>query len=270
MLKIDKFQCKPFSFGLYLVMWFVYNPHTSTLLKQIKQNNEKTEIYSNSMQWTLNIHFNSGNRFFFHFFFFRTYFANGKTVFTYRIRSNKLKNFILLSSTDLLNNMQPSEQNGQEKNRQNRNSTQTTAKGLYSKTSPSDPKIRNLICIFSSISKGMEPMNPPNCNPTTNVSTPTASSPNRMIVQSPSHGALHTMAQPYLGDSSNFGPFYHHHSHHLPSYGNPYDKYKPTTNMHHARSPNASPYDPYQAFYTPTSHHHQIVRPNGYIDLVPR
>lgn len=93
--------------------------------------------------------------------------------------------------------------------------------------------------------------------------------PERMI-QSPSHGGIHTITQPYLGDSSNFGPFYHHHGqhHHIPSYGNPYDKYK---SVHHTRSPNASPYDPYQSFYTPNSHHHhQIVRPNGYIDLVPR
>lgn len=94
-------------------------------------------------------------------------------------------------------------------------------------------------------------------------------SPNR-LTQNSSHGltnnSLHTIAQPYLGDSSNFGPFYHHHSHHhIPSYGNPYDKYI----THHVRSPNASPHDTYQGFYSSTTHH-QIVRPNGYIDLVPR
>lgn len=144
-----------------------------------------------------------------------------------------------------MNTMQSTEQSTQEKNR-NRNSAQTTITG-----------------------KNLEPMIQTSCNQST---TPSASSPNRLIAQSPSHNALHTISQPYLGDSSNFGPFYHHHSHHhhLPSYGNPYEKYKSTTNIHHARSPNASPYDPYQGFYTPTSHHHQIVRPNGYIDLVPR
>lgn len=102
-----------------------------------------------------------------------------------------------------------------------------------------------------------------------------ATSPERMIQSPSSHGgitngALHPITQPYLGDSSNFGPFYHHHGqhHHIPSYGNPYDKYK---SVHHTRSPNATSYDPYQSFYSPTSHHHhQIVRPNGYIDLVPR
>lgn len=104
--------------------------------------------------------------------------------------------------------------------------------------------------------------------------------PERMIQSPTSHTltngtALHTISQPYLGDSSNFGPFYHHHHHgqhhhHISGYGSPYDKYK---SVHHARSPNTSPYDPYQSFYSPTTHHHhhhQVVRPNGYIDLVPR
>lgn len=105
------------------------------------------------------------------------------------------------------------------------------------------------------------------------MGTQSTTSPERMI-QSPSHGlsngALHTINQPYLGDSSNFGAFYHHHGqhHHIPSYGNPYEKYK---SVHHTRSPNTSPYDPYQSFYSSNAHHHhQIVRPNGYIDLVPR
>lgn len=107
-----------------------------------------------------------------------------------------------------------------------------------------------------------------NCN----MTAQTATTPERMI-QSVSHGltngSLHSIGQPYLGDSSNFGPFYHHHGqqHHISSYGNPYDKYK---SVHHARSPNTSPYDTYQSFYSPTPHHHQIVRPNSYIDLVPR
>lgn len=110
-------------------------------------------------------------------------------------------------------------------------------------------------------------------NANCNMSAQSATTPERMI-QSPSHGlsngGLHTINQPYLGDSSNFGAFYHHHGqhHHIPSYGNPYDKYK---SVHHTRSPNTSPYDPYQSFYSSNAHHHhQIVRPNGYIDLVPR
>lgn len=119
-----------------------------------------------------------------------------------------------------------------------------------------------------------------NCNQTRldatnincNMTAQTATSP-EPIIQSSSHGltngTFHTISQPYLGDTSNFGPFYHHHGqhHHIPSYGNPYDKYK---GVHHARSPNNSPYDAYQSFYSPTPHHHQIVRPNSYIDLVPR
>ena len=76
--------------------------------------------------------------------------------------------------------------------------------------------------------------------------------------------AIHTISQPYSADSSNFGAFYHHHSH-VPSYGNPYDKFKIPSNVH-SRSTN-SPYGSYQGFYAAP---HQIVRPNGYIDLVPR
>lgn len=129
--------------------------------------------------------------------------------------------------------------------------------------------LSNLIDYIECIIAGMESVVQTNCNSTTNIASPLTQSPNRLIAQSPSHTSLHTISQPYLGDSSNFGPFYHHHSHHhLPSYGNPYEKYKPTSNIH--RSPNASPYDPYQGFYTPATHHHQIVRSNGYIDLVPR
>lgn len=119
-----------------------------------------------------------------------------------------------------------------------------------------------------------------NCSMAPPPPSATTTTPERMIQSPTSHSltngtALHTISQPYLGDSSNFGPFYHHHHHHgqhhhISSYGNPYDKYK---TVHHARSPNTSPYDPYQSFYSPTTHHHhhhQIVRPNGYIDLVPR
>lgn len=77
---------------------------------------------------------------------------------------------------------------------------------------------------------------------------------------------LHTIAQPYPAENSNFGAFYHHHGH-MPSYGNPYDKFKIPSNVHHGRS-SSSPYGGYQGFYT--TPHHQMVRPNGYIDLVPR
>lgn len=102
------------------------------------------------------------------------------------------------------------------------------------------------------------------------VSAAVTQTSNRLTPQNSPHGmpnnGLHSIGQPYLGDTSNFGPFYHHHGHHhMPSYGNPYDKYK----THHTRSPNTSPYDTYQGFYSPPTHH-QIVRPNGYIDLMPR
>lgn len=111
------------------------------------------------------------------------------------------------------------------------------------------------------------------------ISTTSDASPNsNRYTQSPLnqlsntiHG--HAIAQPYSGESSNFGPFYHHHHHHhpnhMPSYGNPYDKFKIPANIH-SRSPNTSSYGGYQGFYSTTSHHHQMVRPNGYIDLVPR
>ncbi|XP_031638292.1 T-box transcription factor TBX10 [Contarinia nasturtii] len=165
-------------------------------------------------------------------------------------------------STELLNNMQAHDQSGPEKIRQNRHPTQTTISA-----------------------KNGEMVSQANCNQTrldtTNINcsmtaAQTATSPERMIQSPSSHAALtngnlHSISQPYLGDTSQFGPFYHHHGqhHHIPSYGNPYDKYK---SVHHTRSPNTSPYDAYQSFYptTPHHHHHQIVRPNSYIDLVPR
>lgn len=107
-------------------------------------------------------------------------------------------------------------------------------------------------------------MSPPTTTTTFNQIPPNR--PPQNTSHAMANNTLHTIGQPYLGDTSNFGAFYHHHSHHhIPSYGNPYDKYK----THHNRSPNASPYDTYQGFYTPPTHH-QIVRPNGYIDLMPR
>lgn len=125
-----------------------------------------------------------------------------------------------------------------------------------------------------------------NLNNNNNNSLSTTPSTNQRFSQSPSSqtqqlpDAAHVISQPYSGESSNFGPFYHHHHHHhshIPSYGNPYDKFKiPPSNVH-SRSPNASPYGSYQGFYSAAAaaahhhHHHQIVRPpNGYIDLVPR
>lgn len=98
------------------------------------------------------------------------------------------------------------------------------------------------------------------------------------FIQSPSsnqmapNGSLQTIAQPYAGEVSNFGAFYHHHHHnHIPAtYGIPYDKFKYPSN---SRSPTNSPYGSYQGFYPGNVHHHhhrQMVRPNGYIDLVPR
>lgn len=188
-------------------------------------------------------------------------------------------------SSEILNNMQTHEQNGQDKVRQNRQSTQTTINGksmlIFKHNSILCAVWSNKILFVWLISDG-EMLNQVSCNQTRSdgnsmncnmTTTSAATSPaNERMIQSPTHslgnGAIHTISQPYIGDTSNFGPFYHHHHgqhHHIPSY--PYDKYK---SVHHARSPNTSPYDPYQSFYSSAPHHHQIVRPNGYIDLVPR
>ncbi|XP_037039117.1 T-box transcription factor TBX10 [Bradysia coprophila] len=90
--------------------------------------------------------------------------------------------------------------------------------------------------------------------------------PNR-YTQSPHQSTqsnIHTISQPYGTESSNFGPFYHHHNH-IPSYGSPYDKFKIPSNAHTRTT--SSPYAPFQGFY---GNPHQLGRPNGYIDLVPR
>ncbi|XP_055844885.1 T-box transcription factor TBX1 [Episyrphus balteatus] len=74
------------------------------------------------------------------------------------------------------------------------------------------------------------------------------------------------IGQSYTSESSNFGAIYHHNHHHLShghGYGNPYDKIKVPGHMRQT-----NPYSTYQSFYG--SPHHQMVRPNGYIDLVPR
>lgn len=77
----------------------------------------------------------------------------------------------------------------------------------------------------------------------------------------------HLLAQPYPNESSSFGPIYHAHSSltHA-AYANPYDKYKLSPPAH-----TASAYSPaaYQGFYA-TTHHHQMIRPNGCVDYVPR
>lgn len=165
-------------------------------------------------------------------------------------------------------------QNGQEKVRQNRNPAQTTiiAKSMLNFSKISLIRFSMLTNeLFSDVEMSAQTnLNATQPNSGCNLTTSLTQSPNR-LAQNSSHSlannTLHTIAQPYLGDSSNFGAFYHHHSHHhITSYGNPYDKYK----SHHARSPNPSPYETYQGFYSPPTHHHQIVRPNGYIDLVPR
>lgn len=88
-----------------------------------------------------------------------------------------------------------------------------------------------------------------------------------------------TIAQPYASENSNFGAIYHHQHYHS-GYGNPYDKLKVTGHMRQspattAGSPtamataaaNAYGISSYQSFYGSP---HQMMRPNGYIDLVPR
>ncbi|XP_011198562.2 T-box transcription factor TBX1 isoform X1 [Bactrocera dorsalis] len=88
-----------------------------------------------------------------------------------------------------------------------------------------------------------------------------------------------SIAQPYASENSNFGAIYHHQHYHS-GYGNPYDKLKVTSHMRQspattAGSPtamataaaNAYGISSYQSFYGSP---HQMMRPNGYIDLVPR
>ncbi|XP_053948970.1 T-box transcription factor TBX1 [Anastrepha ludens] len=88
-----------------------------------------------------------------------------------------------------------------------------------------------------------------------------------------------TIGQPYVSENSNFGAIYHHQHYHS-GYGNPYDKLKVTGHMRPtsataAGSPtamasaaaNAYGISSYQSFYGSP---HQMMRPNGYIDLVPR
>lgn len=94
-----------------------------------------------------------------------------------------------------------------------------------------------------------------------------------------------TIGQAYATDNSSYGPIYHHHNttahhYHGHAYGTPYDKLKATghmrpthniTNGNNANnvthSPNSYAMSSYQSFYGSP---HQMMRPAGYIDLVPR
>ncbi|XP_061391012.1 T-box transcription factor TBX5 [Musca vetustissima] len=98
-----------------------------------------------------------------------------------------------------------------------------------------------------------------------------------------------TLSQPYGTDNSNYGPIYHNPHYHGHSYGNPYEKIKVTGHMRQAHShgvpnstsptgltgannmsPSGNSYgmSSYQSFYNTAAH--QMMRPGGYIDLVPR
>ncbi|TMW41178.1 hypothetical protein DOY81_013743 [Sarcophaga bullata] len=90
----------------------------------------------------------------------------------------------------------------------------------------------------------------------------------------------------YATDNSSYGPIYHHHNttahhYHGHAYGTPYDKLKllatcvqthnistssPNAN-NVTHSPNSYGMSSYQSFYGSP---HQMMRPAGYIDLVPR
>ncbi|XP_011293300.2 T-box transcription factor TBX1 [Musca domestica] len=99
-----------------------------------------------------------------------------------------------------------------------------------------------------------------------------------------------TLSQPYGSDNSNYGPIYHNPHYHGHSYGNPYEKIKVTGHMRQAHghagansnsptglgtgnsvSPSGNSYgmSSYQSFYGSAAAH-QMMRPGGYIDLVPR
>ncbi|XP_073829619.1 T-box transcription factor 1 [Musca autumnalis] len=98
-----------------------------------------------------------------------------------------------------------------------------------------------------------------------------------------------SLSQPYATDNSNYGPIYHNPHYHGHSYGNPYEKIKVTGHMRQAHghavpnsnsptglaggnsvSPSSNSYgmSSYQSFYGSAAH--QMMRPGGYIDLVPR
>uniref|UniRef100_A0A1A9WC48 T-box domain-containing protein n=1 Tax=Glossina brevipalpis TaxID=37001 RepID=A0A1A9WC48_9MUSC len=91
-----------------------------------------------------------------------------------------------------------------------------------------------------------------------------------------------SIAQPYATDNSNFGPVYHHSPYyHTHGYGNPYDKIKVSTHMRQSAGNTVNDTSANSAATTVTSYglsgyqtlyssSHQMMRPNGYIDLVPR
>lgn len=87
------------------------------------------------------------------------------------------------------------------------------------------------------------------------------------------------IGQPYAAENSNFGAIYHNH--HYGSYGSPYEKIKVSGHMRQMSSNSTTSsvgnssvslggnhhygYH-HQPFYSP----HQMIRSNGYLDLVPR
>uniref|UniRef100_A0A1B0BWA8 T-box domain-containing protein n=1 Tax=Glossina palpalis gambiensis TaxID=67801 RepID=A0A1B0BWA8_9MUSC len=90
------------------------------------------------------------------------------------------------------------------------------------------------------------------------------------------------IAQPYARDNSNFGPVYHHNPYyHAHGYTSPYDKIKVSSHMRQNTGNNVNDATATGATTTVTSYglggyqtlyssSHQMMRPNGYIDLVPR
>ncbi|XP_023309552.2 T-box protein VegT [Lucilia cuprina] len=101
-----------------------------------------------------------------------------------------------------------------------------------------------------------------------------------------SNNIYSSIGQPYTTDNSSYGPIYHHHHnaahYHGHSYATPYDKLKVSGHMRQTHgvsnttlsgnsvttpSPNSYSMSSYQSFYGSP---HQMMRPGGYIDLVPR
>ncbi|KAL9887211.1 T-box transcription factor 1 isoform 1-T6 [Glossina fuscipes fuscipes] len=90
------------------------------------------------------------------------------------------------------------------------------------------------------------------------------------------------IAQPYARDNSNFGPVYHHNPYyHAHGYTSPYDKIKVSSHMRQNTGNTVNDATATGATTTVTSYglggyqtlyssSHQMMRPNGYIDLVPR
>lgn len=95
-----------------------------------------------------------------------------------------------------------------------------------------------------------------------------------------------SIGQPYATDNSSYGPIYHHHNaaahYHGHAYATPYDKLKVTGHLRQTHSvsnsplsgnsvttpsPNSYTMSSYQSFYGSS---HQMMRPDGYIGLVPR